>query len=165
MISSLKSVRELEEHSCHVYATMVNTRNPDLMKDIIDDSCVRTSQHSFTDIEGKTAILEHYRKLFEKFEQSNVKVYAEIGRVPIPGFGFHFHSTSTAAKGHAQREARSGPMYYRPCCVISVNRLHNIECLVLFEVKDDKVINIKLCQAIPHPLSAERTGVFPGKGQ
>lgn len=123
------------EQALRAYATMMNTLDAACLEPLLDEDFHYASQWVFGEIESKDAYMKYIVPKLDAIRKLGSVAWAEMGWF--------------------ERE------FPEPCVVMAKGEKDNLLAVVIAKVEDGKIKRLDLCAA-PSPLSANRTGDYPG---
>lgn len=132
-----------------IYAKAWNTLNPQELFSYLSDGIVYESQNVFNALTGKNVVCEYLSAKMEAIKNAEPehKVYAEIGYC--------------ADQTGNRIQLLSAPQG-KPVVILSQGDKEMPIALALLKVAHAVIERIDICSVVPHPLSARRTGDYPG---
>lgn len=146
-IESTKGGKELD--IVYLYAEAWNKLDFSLIQPHLADDVCYASQNVFDELEGKEEVAHYLEGKMETIRKHPLaKVFAEIG---------------FCGNQHGQKVQVLSAYENRPCVVLAQGQKDDVVGLVLIDVEEEKIKRIGICSVVPHPSTASRTGIYPGK--
>ena len=123
-----------EKDAAMAYAKAWNRLDCSDFIELLDDDAQYSSQWVLEGMKSKEEISEYLTGKMETIQDTNYKVYAELGNT------------------------RSG-FAGRDCVFMAQGKKEEIQAVVLFEVDNNKIKKCDMC--IPQLLDVERSGIYP----
>jgi hypothetical protein len=120
------------------YAAMMNTLSLEELEPYLADDFHYASQWVLTEISSKQEYVDYIRPKLASVKASGSSVWAEIGHLELEFPG--------------------------PCVVLAQGDKEKLVAIVLAQVSNGKIVRLDMCGA-PSPLSAQRSGKYPGLPQ
>jgi hypothetical protein len=133
----------------YLYAKAWNTLSAAILLPHLSDDVLYTSQNVMDKLRGIDEVGEFIEKKIETIRSHPfAKPFAEIGFC-----GTQDKETIKVTSAYENR----------PCVVLAQGNKEYVGGLVLLDTEDQKIKEISICTVAPHPSTASRTGIYPGR--
>jgi hypothetical protein len=133
----------------YIYAEAWNTLDASLIIPYLADDVLYTSQNVFSSLKGREEVA-HYLlgKMETILNSSDRSVKAEMG---------------FCGSQEGYRVMVWAAWENRPCVILYQGSAIEPIALVILETKNNLIQEIGICTVVPHPSTASKTGIFPGR--
>lgn len=134
-----------ESSAARIYATAWNTLEPDELIPWLAEDVIYSSQNVLSELSGLAQVSDYFQGKMKTLRSlPDADVFAELGETrPYP----------------------MAPNPPRPCVLLAQGDPDDIGGVVLFTVVDQRIKRIDLCTVAPHPSTAHRMGIYPGRSK
>lgn len=120
------------------YARMLNTLDHRHLEPLLAEDFHYASQAVFHEMTSKAEYLAYITLKLETIRTAGAAVFAEMGRV-------------RSFQGE------------EPCVIVAQGDRNDLVALVLARVDGTRITRLDMCSVAPHPTTATRSGVYPGR--